>query len=211
MSLDHLHYHLPLLQITPTRALGSDDIPRRASEKTVEDVLEEYRMFRRRRIPTDRESAEYFRFDEDVSVMLYKLRQFVGTAMLMSLEELLYEAIGQLEELARVLSGVDGRRKQRAPPEDEDETQSPESTQPPANWQPPTPEDTGEIIGQKRTRDDSFAGFNPIENPDESLRTFGSVRSNLSTVEVTSALALLRDYVIDLATDRPCTTSRLRP
>ena len=29
----------------------------------------------------------------------------------MSLEELLFEAIGQLEELARVLSGVDSRRK----------------------------------------------------------------------------------------------------
>ena len=106
-----LHHCLPLLKITPTRALGNDDIARRASEKTVEDVLEEYRMFRQRRIPTDRESAEYFRFDEDVSIMLYRLRQFVGTSMLESLEELLYEAIGQLEELARVLSGVDSRRK----------------------------------------------------------------------------------------------------
>ena len=114
---DRLHHLLPLLKITPTRALGNDETPRRASEKTVEDVLEEYRRFSKRRIPTDRESAEYFRFDEDVSIMLFRLRQFVGTSMLESLEELLYEAIGQLEELARVLSGVDGRRKQRAPPE----------------------------------------------------------------------------------------------
>ena len=51
----------------------------------------------------------------------------------------------------------------------------------------------------RSTRDDSFAGFNPVENPDESP-AFGSVR-NLSDVEVTSALAL-RDFVIDLATDR---------
>ena len=78
---DPLHHCLPLLQITPTRALGSDDIPRRASERTVEDVLEEYRVFRQRRIPTDRESAEYHRFDEDLSVMLYRLRQFVGIAL----------------------------------------------------------------------------------------------------------------------------------
>ena len=105
---DRLHHLLPLLKITPTRALGNDETPRRASEKTVEDVLEEYRRFSKRRIPTDRESAEYFRFDEDVSVMLFRLRQFVGTSMLMSLEELLYEAIDQLEELARVLSGVVG-------------------------------------------------------------------------------------------------------
>ena len=46
-----------------------------------EDVLEEYRTFSRRRIPTDRESAEYHRFDEDLSVMLYRLRQFVGIAL----------------------------------------------------------------------------------------------------------------------------------
>ena len=78
----HLHHLIPLLKITPTRALGNDDIARRASEKTIEDVLEEYRLFSRRRIPIDRESAEYFRFDEDVSVMLYRLRQFVGTSML---------------------------------------------------------------------------------------------------------------------------------
>ena len=99
---NHLHRLLPLLKITPTRDLGNDETPRRASEKTVEDVLEEYRRFSQRRIPTDRDSAEYFRFDEDASVMLYRLRQFVGTSMLMSLEELLFEAIEQLEELARV-------------------------------------------------------------------------------------------------------------
>ena len=38
---DRLHHLLPLLKITPTRALGNDETPRRASEKTVEDVLEE--------------------------------------------------------------------------------------------------------------------------------------------------------------------------
>ena len=37
---DRLHHLLPLLKITPTRALGNDETPRRASEKTVEDVLE---------------------------------------------------------------------------------------------------------------------------------------------------------------------------
>ena len=78
---DRLHRLLPLLKITPTRALGNDETPRRASEKTFEDVLEEYRTFSRRRIPTDRESAEYHRFDEDLSVMLYRLRQFVGIAL----------------------------------------------------------------------------------------------------------------------------------
>ena len=198
---NHLHRLLPLLKITPTRDLGNDETPRRASEKTVEDVLEEYRRFSQRRIPTDRDSAEYFRFDEDASVMLYRLRQFVGTSMLMSLEELLFEAIEQLEELARVLSGVDGRRKARAPPEDDDETQSPEETERPANLEPPTPDSTGEIIGQKRGRDGSFAGFNPAEDPDTALRTFGEVRSNLSAVEVTSALAVLADFVVDLAAD----------
>ena len=147
-----LHHLLPLLKITPTRALGNDETPRRASERTVEDVLEEYRVFSRRRIPTDRESAEYFRFDEDLSIMLYRLRQFIGTSMLDSLEDMLFEAIGQLEEIARVLSGVDSRHKARAPPEDEDETQSPESTQPPANLQPPTPEHTGVLAGEKRQR-----------------------------------------------------------
>ena len=111
MSLHHL---LPLLKITPTRALGNDETTRRASETTVEDVLEEYRVFSRRRIPIDRESAEYYKFDEDLSVMLYRLRQFIDTSMLASVEELLYEAIGQLEETARVLSGVDSRRKARA-------------------------------------------------------------------------------------------------
>ena len=30
---DRLHHCLPLLQITPTRALGNDETPRRASEK----------------------------------------------------------------------------------------------------------------------------------------------------------------------------------
>ena len=199
---DRLHHLLPLLKITPTRALGNDETPRRASEKTVEDVLEEYRVFSRRRIPVDRDSVAFIRFDEDVSVLLYRLRQFVGTSMLMSLEELLFEALAELEELARVLSGVDGRRKARAPPEDDDETQSPESTQRPADLEPPTPDSTGELIGQKRTRDGSFAKpFNPFEDPDTALRTFGEVRGNLSAVEVTSALALLRDFVIDLATD----------
>ena len=169
----------------------------------MEDVLEEYRVFSRRRIPVDRESAEYHRFDDDVSVMLYKLRQFVGTSMLESLEELLFKAIADLEELARVLSGVDGRRKARAPPEDDDETQSPESTQRPADLEPPTPDSTGELIGQKRGRDGSFAKpFNPVEDPDTALRTFGEVRGTLSTVEVTSALAVLADFVVDLAADR---------
>ena len=200
---DRLHHLLPLLKITPTRALGNDETPRRASEKTVEDVLEEYRTFSQRRIPVDRESAEYHRFDDDVSVMLYKLRQFVGTSMIDSLEELLFEAIDQLEELARVLSGVDSRRKARAPPEDDDETQSPESTQRPADLEPPTPDSTGELIGQKRGRDGSFAKpFNPVEDPDTALRTFGEVRGTLSTVEVTSALAVLADFVVDLAADR---------
>ena len=78
---DRLHHCLPLLQITPTRALGNDETPRRASETTVEDVLEEYRVFSRRRIPIDRESAEYYQFDEDLSVMLYRLRQFIDTSM----------------------------------------------------------------------------------------------------------------------------------
>ena len=105
---DRLHHCLPLLKITPTRALGNNDIARRASDPTVELVLEEYRRFRQRRIPTDRESAEYFRFDEDVSIMLYRLRQFVGTSMLMSVEELLHDALAELEELARVLSRVGG-------------------------------------------------------------------------------------------------------
>ena len=138
-----LHNLLPLLKITPTRALGNDETPRRASEMTVEDVLEEYRVFSRRRIPIDRESAEYYQFDEDLSVMLYRLRQFIDTSMLQSVEELLYEAIGQLEETARVLSGVDSRRKARAPTENDSETESPESTQPPANLQPPTPDSMG--------------------------------------------------------------------
>lgn len=199
MSLHHL---LPLLKITPTRALGNDETPRRASERTVEDVLEEYRVFSRRRIPIDRESAEYYQFDEDLSVMLYRLRQFIDTSMLASVEELLYEAIGQLEETARVLSGVDSRRKARAPTENDSETESPESTQPPANLQPPTPDSMGELIGQKRGRDDSFADpFNPTEDPEKALQTFGEVRGTLSTVEVASALALLRDFVVDLATD----------
>lgn len=198
----HLHHCLPLLQITPTRALGNEETPRRASERTVEDVLEENRVFRRRRIPVDRESAEYHRFDEDVSVMLYRLRQFVGTSMLMSLEELLYEAITDLEELARVLSGVDSRRKARAPPEDDDETQSPEETERPADLEPPTPEDTGALVGQKRGRNDPLVSFHPIEDPDNALRTFGEVRGSLSAVEATSALAVLADYVVDLATDR---------
>ena len=74
---NHLHRLLPLLKITPTRDLGNDETPRRASEKTVEDVLEEYRRFSQRRIPTNRESAEYHSFDEDVSIMLFRLRQFV--------------------------------------------------------------------------------------------------------------------------------------
>ena len=73
-----LHHLLPLLKITPTRTLGNDETPRRASERTVEDVLEQYRIFSRRRIPADRESAEYFRFDEDLSIMLYRLRQFIS-------------------------------------------------------------------------------------------------------------------------------------
>ena len=53
-------------------------------------------------------------------------------------------------------------------------------------------------VGVKRPRLD---GFDPFE-PEDALRTFGKVRSNLSAVEASSALALLRDYVIDLATDR---------
>ena len=101
---DRLHHLLPLLKITPTRALGNDETPRRASEKTVEDVLEEYRTFSQRRMPTDRESAEYHRFDEDVSVMLYRLRQFVGTSMLMSVEELLHGALAELEEIVGLSS-----------------------------------------------------------------------------------------------------------
>ena len=70
---------------------------------------------------------------------------------------------------------------------------------------PPTCAETEGIgAGQKRLLDgsDAFVPFHPTEDPEEALRTFGEVRGILSAVQVASALTVLREYVVDLATDR---------
>ena len=67
------------------------------------------------------------------------------------------------------------------------------------------------VVGQKRpfadpddsdnseSDDSSAAPFNPAEDPEEALRTFGSVREELSAVQLESALNVLADFLRDMA------------
>ena len=54
-------------------------------------------------------------------------------------------------------------------------------------------------VGVKRPRLD---GFDPAEDPEKALRTFGSVREELSAVQLESALNVLADFLRDMAADK---------
>ena len=68
-------------------------------------MLEEYRAFRLRTVPADQESAAFVAYDEDLGLLLARLRAFLGTSMIESVEGLLLDAIVFLDREARVLRG----------------------------------------------------------------------------------------------------------
>ena len=216
MPHDRLHRLLPLLSLSTRPTSQTAD----GTTYDLDELLAEAEALLAEVVPPDDDSAARVAFEERLDQVRLRLRTlWAQQALLDSEEDLLVDALRALNDVLARADAVDVSRASSGsstqPAEDSGSSTQPpagsgSSTQPPdgggevdRNLMPPTPEDTGELIGQKRRRDSSSADpFDPVGDPDTALRTFGEVRSNLSAVEVTSALALLRDFVIDLATDR---------